>query len=250
MTKMPRARECAVAQLSSETSEDMQTFIDNIDAPPDHVDAGGEVERQFIEELAAPVGRGATARTVDCAELLRRIIYQDEAALAELYDALAGHVYAVAVGVTRRRTIAEEVVEDTFWQVWRQAPRYDPQRGSAVGWVLMMAHSRSIDALRAVARARLETDSAAMIEQIADVAAAPHDVTASRELGRRLQEALAALDPLRRQLVSLAYFRGLTQGEIAKHTGLPLGTVKSSIRRALATLRLALGADWHPGGAP
>ncbi|HXE40378.1 MAG TPA: sigma-70 family RNA polymerase sigma factor, partial [Azonexus sp.] len=132
---------------------------------------------------------------------------------------------------------AEEVVEDTFWQVWRQAPRFDPGRGSATGWMLNMTRSRALDALR---RAGTVECAAEAGEHEPDLAAGPEDLFAANEVGQQLESALAGLEPLPRQLVALAFFRGLSHEEIAVHTGLPLGTVKSHIRRALGRLRETL----------
>lgn len=176
---------------------------------------------------------------------IRRIVEQDETALAELYDALCGRVYACALRITRQVAAAEEVMQDTFWQVWRQAPRFDPQRGTAPTWVLAIARSRALDHVRRLQRDRLhahelaQTDADPMDDD-------PQDLLAGLQIDARLHQLLARLDPLKRQLVALAYYRGLTHDEIALHTGMPLGTVKSLLRRTLMALRDALGADGGP----
>lgn len=186
------------------------------------------------------------------AGLIRRVMHQDEAALARLYEQLSGRVYAVAMRITRQVACAEEVLQDTFWQVWRQAPRFDPQRGSAIAWVLMMARSRALDALRSRARDPVQTsrqsvdDEAPFTDETADD---PLDLLQAVQRGSALHAQLALLDPLRRQLIGLAFFRGMTHDEIADHTGLPLGTVKSHFRRTLAALQAALGPDFSPGAA-
>lgn len=166
-----------------------------------------------------------------------QVVERDEEALSRLYDAMAGRIYGLALRLTRNAQTAEEVVEDTFWQVWRQAPRFDPGRGSAAAWMLNMTRSRALDALRRLGS--LECDAAAG-EHEADLAAGPEDLFAASEAGQQLESALAGLEPLPRQLVALAFFRGLSHEEIAVHTGLPLGTVKSHIRRALGRLRETL----------
>ena len=177
---------------------------------------------------------------------------QDEEALAQLYEQLSGRVYAVALRITRKVACAEEVMQDTFWQVWRQAPRFDPLRGSAVAWVLMMARSRALDAVRARARdpAQIGQQAEDDDESFADAAAEdPLDLLQAVQRDGALHAQLAKLDPLRRQLVALAFFRGMSHDEIAVHTGLPLGTVKSHFRRTLAALQSALGADFCPDPA-
>lgn len=165
---------------------------------------------------------------------IARIVDRDEEALARLYEAMAGKVYGLALRITRNVQTAEEVVEDTFWQIWRQAPRFDPVRGNASAWVMTMTRSRALDALRRVDPAASDADVGESEEASAD---GPEVLLASRQAGRKLDAALANLDPLPRQLVALAFFRGLSHEEIAIHMGLPLGTVKSHIRRALVRLR-------------
>ena len=165
---------------------------------------------------------------------ITQVIERDENALASLYDAMSGRVYGLALRITRNVQTAEEVVEDTFWQIWRQAPRFDPARGNAAAWMLTMTRSRAIDALRRVDQATCGIESG---EHEVDLADGPEELLASSQAGKQLNTALAGLEPLPRQLVALAFFRGLSHEEIAMHTGLPLGTVKSHIRRALVRLR-------------
>lgn len=162
------------------------------------------------------------------------VVARDENALASLYEAMAGRIYGLALRITRNEQTAEEVVEDTFWQIWRQAPRFDPARGNATAWMLTMTRSRAIDALRRTDQATSDAEAG---ESTADLADGPEALLASSQAGKQLDAALARLEPLPRQLVALAFFRGLSHEEIATHTGLPLGTVKSHIRRALVRLR-------------
>jgi RNA polymerase sigma factor (sigma-70 family) len=141
-------------------------------------------------------------------------------------------------------------MQDTFWQIWRQAPRFDSQRGSAMAWVLTLARSRALDAARANGRDPLQSRRQAVDENAElgdDAADDPLDLLHAVRRDSQLHAVLASLDPLRRQLISLAFYRGLTQDEIATHTGLPLGTVKSHFRRTLATLKSALGAEFSTG---
>lgn len=176
-------------------------------------------------------------------EWIARIVAQDEHAMGELYEAMVGRVYALALRITRQVQAAEEVVGDAFWQVWRQAPRFDAARGTAVSWILTITRSRALDALRRRDRAEPLDD-----ERLADLQSGgdPQDLLAAVENEHRLHAALRNLDPLPRQLVALAFFRGLSHEEIASHTCLPLGTVKSHIRRALLRLRDLLGNDAAP----
>ena len=176
-------------------------------------------------------------------EWIVRVTDQDQEALAALYDSLVAQVYGLALRVTRNATLAEEVVQDTFWQIWRQAPRFDPVRGSALAWIMTIARSRALDVVRRVnpREYELEPDIAEGIADLRTESAV--DLLSAVQQGHRLHSALATLDPVPRQLLSLAFFRGFSHDEIAACTGLPLGTVKSHIRRALATLKQFLAPD-------
>lgn len=173
-------------------------------------------------------------------ELIGRIVDRDQTAFAALYDSLLERVYGLALRITRHVPVAEEVTEDTFWQVWRQAPRFDPVRGNVVAWVMTIARSRALDALRRMDAAECEPDMSGMAVATGDN---PHDLLATVQQGSRVHDALAQLDPLPRQLLALAFFRGFSHDEIASYTGLPLGTVKSQIRRTLLGLRQTLADD-------
>jgi RNA polymerase sigma factor (sigma-70 family) len=219
----------------------------------EHFDPPTQPDEDFPGEAgadSASVAEGGPIESLDDAALallIGRVMRQDEAALATLYEQLSGRVYAVAIHVTRRVGCAEEVLQDTFWQVWRQAPRFDPQRGSAIAWVLMMARSRALDALRARARDPVQSSQQSVDEEDPfedETADDPLDLLHAVRRDGALHAQLALLDPMRRQLISLAFFRGMTHDEIADHTGMPLGTVKSHFRRTLAALQSALGPEF------
>lgn len=187
---------------------------------------------------------GAGTRTVADAQLaawIEAIAERDERALAALYDATFTRMFGLVQRIVRNAALAEEVVEDAYFQVWRQAVRFDPARGKALAWLLAMARSRAIDALRR--EARFEHDVLDEVDASRDVGCAgPCDDLL--DIARRhadLHQALMRLGAQPRQLVSMSFFRGLSHEEIATHMELPLGTVKSQIRRALLALREVLG---------
>ena len=172
--------------------------------------------------------------------LIARVAGHDEAALGELYDLTHGRVHGIALRITRRREVAEEVTEDAYWQVWRQALRFDPARGNAMAWLLTIARSRALDTLRRADPAEAHPEPETLADADFAPSGDPQDLLAATQRDRALHAALATLDALPRQLLALAFFRGLTHEEIATQTALPLGTVKSHIRRALAVLKGAL----------
>ncbi len=195
-----------------------------------------------IEAQALPIAHNEAEDRLLCA-LVARVSRADQKALAELYDATVSRVYGMARGITRNLHCAEEVTEDVFWQVWRQALRFDRRRGPVMAWLLTLARSRSLDLLRRADEAISHPEPETLVHDGGDALADPSHLVDIAERDRTLLAALAQLEPLPRQLLSLAFYRGLTHDEIAQQTSLPLGTVKSHIRRALAALRSLLGND-------
>jgi len=177
--------------------------------------------------------------------LVRRMAAGDEAALGELHDRFAPLLYSVVLRIVGDADDAEEVLEETFWQAWRQAGRYEEGRGGIGTWLVMIARSRAVDRVRSRRRFREERwDELPGPAQDGigdgDAPVSPLDSAHDDEVRRVVARALAALPPEQRQTVELAYFRGMSQTEIAQATGLPLGTVKTRARLALQKLREAL----------
>jgi RNA polymerase sigma-70 factor (ECF subfamily) len=166
----------------------------------------------------------------------------DAGALAELYDASVGKVHALVRSIIRNVEDAEEVTCDVYTQAWQLAAQFDAERGSVMAWLLTIARSRSLDALRRQRRRERLIDDAAPTQDIVDprTSLAPDHYLNLFQLGTVVHSAMSALPPDRRALVGMAFFDDLTHVEIANYTGLPLGTVKSHLRRALHTLRDSL----------
>lgn len=160
----------------------------------------------------------------------------DELALQVLYDATLSRVYGLALRITRNKQSAEEVTEDVFWQVWRNARDFDPKRGSVIAWLLMMTRSRALDYLRRQDLAETSEEPESLVSEVA-LDENPQDLLCAIQNNKLLNAALLELEPIQRQLIAMAFFRGLTHEEITEFTGIPLGTVKSHIRRALKRLQ-------------
>lgn len=176
-----------------------------------------------------------------CSIWLRDIARGNEAALAAMYEAALGKCYALALRITRTRESAEEVVCDTFMQVWRDAARYDPTRGQPLAWLLNICRSRAIDHLRQRDRAELHEDPASLSGVEAAQEEDPLHLALALEAGGVVRQAIARLPRISQQLLALAFYRGLSHQEIAEHLGMPLGTVKTHLRRAQEVLRAAVG---------
>lgn len=171
---------------------------------------------------------------------------RDEAALGMLYDALLGRVYGLVRRIVRRPEVAEEVTEDVFFQVWRQADRFDGRRGRPLAWILTIARSRALDRLRGTDAAVPLAPSPLEEGSELPAGATPCELLEACEASGQVHAALAALDPLPRQILALAFFRGLTHEEISAHLAMPLGTVKSHVRRSLSSLQRKLAG--HAAG--
>lgn len=180
------------------------------------------------------------------AALLSRVAQQDQAALAELYDRYARVLYSVAFKSLRSAEESEEVVLDVFVQVWRTAGRYDSAKGRVDSWLFMMTRSRVLDRLRSLQRTTkvtLASENAAEIQPTTPGVDPIENVLLSERRDRVLA-ALSQLPEEQRQVIELAYYKGLTQSEIAAQTNLSLGTVKTRVRLGLSKLRIALG-NWE-----
>lgn len=173
--------------------------------------------------------------------LLRRIAEGDEAALGALYDRCSPRVHSLVLQILGNPDDAEEVVEETFWQVWRQSARYEVARGSVATWLVMIARSRALDRLRARRGVREERGDlpldAADAPDTAGETDTPLEEAERTERGALVRNALSRLPVEQRKTLELAYFHGLSQSEIAARTGEPLGTVKTRVRLAMGKLR-------------
>lgn len=171
-------------------------------------------------------------------DLLRDIGKGDRAALAKLFEAESGRMLAIAHRILRRRDLAEEAVQETFISVWRAAPSFETSKGSARGWLTVMVRNRALNMLRDGARMDYE-DS----ETLADLGDRATDARAAFEalsIKDALRHCLSALDNHKREAVLLCYVTGLNHGEAAATMKVPLGTVKSWVRRGVTALQECL----------
>lgn len=186
--------------------------------------------------------RRAPGGDTDPGVLLRRSASGDESAFGELYDAISARVHGLVLRVVRDPAQSEEVTQEVFLEVWRQAARYDAARGSALAWVLTIAHRKAVDRVRSTeaARGRDVTYGVASVD-------VEHDSTAETVVERldaeRVHRALDTLTEAQRGALELAYLSGYTHTEVASLLNLPLGTAKTRIRDGLIRLRDTLGVN-------
>ena len=168
--------------------------------------------------------------------LLRRCADGDRAALRRLYERWSARLHGIALRITGQPALAADATHDAFVQIWQQAARFDPDRGSGEAWLISLVRYRALDIVRRRGREVL-TESPPEQEDLGPDAFA---LLARSAEGAALARCLGTLAPDRRQLILLAFVQGLSHSDLAARLDTPLGTVKSWIRRALAALRACL----------
>lgn len=179
-------------------------------------------------------------------QLMQRIANGDREAFSQLYDRYASLVFTFATRLLRIRSDAEDLLQEVFLQIWRQAQNYHQDRGSPEAWIITMTRSRAIDKLRSLRRRDGSPVASRDSSQIGDLGMVEGG-TAASEARLTVDRALSRLPEAQRVVLELAYFDGLTQSEIAARLGEPLGTVKTRLRVALERLREFLGAKTTGG---
>ena len=178
----------------------------------------------------------------EAAYLIQQVAKQDREAFSQLYDRCSSLVFTLAMRMLRVRPDAEDVLQEVFVQVWRQAASYSVERGSPEAWIINIARSRAIDKIRSIRRMEKSfvlTGDPARAESSANVESS----TAESEVRLTINSALVNLPEAQRKVLELAYFDGLTQTEIAQRLAEPLGTVKTRMRSGIQRLRDILGAQ-------
>ena len=177
------------------------------------------------------------AREAALAALVARVAKGDQTALATLYDETSALVYGLALRILRDQYAAEDVTIDVYAQVYRQVSSYDANRGTPSAWLVTLTRSRALDRLRQEAQRREREEPLEAMTHLPSLTAGPEESSATTELRRLVQRALALLTPEQRQVIELAYYSGLSHNEIAATLGQPLGTVKTRIRTGMMLLR-------------
>jgi len=202
------------------------------------------MEPQLRQPLESTEIDAAEVAKQEDIEWVRRMGRGDRSALESLYDRYAASLLGQAMRIVHRREEAEEVLQEVLVQAWRQADRYDSHKASVRTWLSLMTRSRAIDRRR-LNQTRTRTKENA--ERLGTIPTRSEPEGARNvwlgQLRSRLQKELAKIPPAQRQIIELIYFGGLTQLQVSKRTGVPLGTVKTRSLLAMKKLRQALGPD-------
>lgn len=208
--------------------------------------AGGNANTET--DLPEIADRDREVRRAEEAALLARIVARDERAVEALYARYSGPLYSLAYQVTGADRFAQEVVQEVFVAIWRDAARFDPERGAVGPWLFSLARHKAIDLVRREANIRKRT-----VDVDLELEVAPDDVDHAAWLAvrrERVHRALAELTEAQRTALELAFFSGLTHVEVAERLGIPLGTAKTRIRSALLKLRAVLGSSLSEDEGP
>lgn len=210
------------------------TAVVSTDAIPP-ADPSGSMESRLPE----PIDSDRDVRRAEDAALLARIVERDERAVEALYERYSRPLYSLAYQVTKADRFAQDVVQEVFVAVWKDAARFDASRGALAPWLFSLARHKAIDLVRREANVRKHTADVDL-----EFREAPDDVDREAWLNLRrdrVREAIGQLSETQRVALELAFFSGLTHVEVAERLDIPLGTAKTRIRSALLRLRDILG---------
>ncbi|MFE7749935.1 sigma-70 family RNA polymerase sigma factor [Streptomyces sp. NPDC057428] len=178
----------------------------------------------------------------DLQELLVQVARGDQDAFTRVYDQVSGPVLGLVRSVLRDPAQSEEVAQEVLVEVWRTAPRFQPSRGSAMNWVLTLAHHRAVDRVRSAEATAAREHKAALLDRTPEFDEVSEQVETRLER-EQVRRCLRTLSELQRQSVTLAYYQGLTYREVGELLAVPLGTIKTRLRDGLIRLRDCLGVN-------
>jgi RNA polymerase sigma-70 factor, ECF subfamily len=194
--------------------------------------------------VAIPAKMPASPAASPLPELLQRTARGDRAAFRRVYELTSAHLLGVALRILGRQQAAEDVLQDAFVSVWKNAASYDPTVAQPMTWLITIVRNRTLDVLRAEGRRNetaLDTDDDSAPADVADSAPGPLQLLSKATESMRIKGCMDSLDASLRQSLALAYYQGLSHAEVAEQMACPLGSVKTWIRKGLAQLKNCLG---------
>ncbi|GAB2531087.1 sigma-70 family RNA polymerase sigma factor [Paramicrobacterium agarici] len=199
--------------------------------------------RAILAPVTAETGAPRVSRDEpphDVTVLLSAVATGDQQAFGDLYDAVAARVHGLVRRVLVDDAQSEEVTQEVFLELWQSAPRFDSSRGSALGWIFTLAHRRAVDRVRSAQSSRERDERIAKrdIDTAYDPVSEEGD---ARVESQRVHRAMMQLSDSQREAITLAYYGGFSQSEIAERLNTPIGTVKTRLRDGMIRLRDLLG---------
>ncbi len=175
---------------------------------------------------------------------VQQVARGDREALKTVYDMTSAKLLGVILRIVRDRETSEDVLQDVYIKVWRRAGRFDPGRSSPVTWLCVIARNAAIDCARRQGRSEpVVTEPAEAMDEIEDDTIAADDLLCDMEDHERVRRCIEQLQNEHRNTIRLAFFDGLSHSQLAERIGAPLGTIKSWIRRGLASLKGCMGGE-------
>ena len=174
-------------------------------------------------------------------EALLRVRDGSQSALAEVYNRTSAKLFGICLRILGDRSEAEDALQEVYVSIWRKAGSFDPSRASPITWLAAMARNRAIDHVRSSGRRKQEPIELA--DNVADDAASAPDLIQQSQESARLHNCMAQLEQRQQQAIRAAFFNGFTYSELAERSNVPLGTMKSWVRRGLLRLKECLGDD-------
>ena len=193
-----------------------------------------------IVQLLIAVGMSVHSNHDDERELMNRIKARDSNALEQLYDLYNALLYGLVIPIVKKREEAEDVVQEVFLKIWEKASTFDDERGNVYSWIVTLARNRAIDRIRSKGYKSQQKVSTSISEPEFTLEADtidPLETTIYSDRAELVNRALEQIPENQREVIEIAYYKGMTQSEIADHLDLPLGTVKTRTRLGMMKLR-------------
>lgn len=198
----------------------------------------------IIFTLLATIGKITHGSSDDEIELMKRIQQRDTEALEELYNLYKRLLFGMVISIVKKREEAEDLLQEIFIQIWSKADSFNPDRGNTYSWIVTVAHNKAIDRIRSKGYKAQKKQSVSIHEPLFSLEGDKHDPMETTIFSDRAELVKKALDEIpekQRNVIKIAYYRGLTQTEIADHLDIPLGTVKTRTRQGMIKLKRILG---------
>ena len=194
----------------------------------------------IIFTILSTIGKSVHADSGDEVELMKRIKAKDEQALERLYDLYSRLLFGMVMSIVKKREEAEDVLQEIFIRVWNKADSFDEERGNVYSWIVTLSRNRAIDYIRSRRYKDQQQESVSIGEDEFIPEADKHDpleTTIFSDRAELVRRALEELPDKQSEVLKIAYYRGMTQSEIAEHLDIPLGTVKTRMRQGMIKLK-------------